>query len=558
VVATLLSLKLRLTLADLKRSTARLVVWIIMGLYALSLVVMGVIGLAAASMAVPGHEAQAAAITVVAGAVLVIGWALLPLVFFGSDQTLDPARFTQFSLGGSQLAPGLVLAGVVGLPGLFTAILALASALPWLGDPIAVVFGLVGGVLGWATTQVGCRVLSAGLSGILSSRKAKDMSGLIGLILVLLLSTVGYGFSVVMAIFSSGQQSLSAVWATLTSAADVLSWTPLGAPWAIVGDAGRGQWLMLACHVVLSFVYLGVGLWLYARVLDKALVTPPVAAGSATVTKGDLIARVAGWSWTQGAMAPVAAIMARCLKYWRRDPRYLGTIPAVVFMPLLFTAMSRVMTMPGLSQNEPVPAFVGVGMTASGLALMAVMCGFSLSADLAYDASAWWLHLAAGVRGWQDRAGRVFALCVWAVPLIVVVGIAVPVVVGASARIPATLGAMLSLYGAGVAVSSVFSALIIYPVPLPGESPMKMKTGMMGTQMLSQFGTMIGGVVLGLPVCLWAIVAHGVQGWMVLVVGAVWGCALAVAGVVIGGRVVDSRGVTILASLMKNDTRERG
>ena len=29
--------------------------------------------------------------------------------------------------------------------------------------------------------------------------------------------------------------------------------------------------------------------------------------------------------------------------------------------------------------------------------------------DLAFDGPAWWLHVAVGVRGWEDRLGRAIA-----------------------------------------------------------------------------------------------------------------------------------------------------
>ncbi|MDR2973358.1 MAG: hypothetical protein LBV00_01400 [Propionibacteriaceae bacterium] len=559
MVATLLSLKFHLTIAELKRSTVRLVLWIIGGLYVLAMIVGILVILASTSSAVKGAEAQTGSLIVLVGSLIVIGWILLPLVFFGSDQTLDPARFTQFPLKGSQLAPGLAVAGIVGLPGFFTALIALGSALPWVQVPVAFAFGLVGGVLGWFMTQLGARAASATLSGMLSSRKAKDMTGMISLIVILMLSMVGSMVSIVIQAFSSSPDLWQQTLATVDRVSAVLSWTPLGAPWALATDAGRGQWLLLVGHLVVTLAYIVLGLWGFGAILDRALVAPAHAESTTVITKGDFVAKAANWFWANGSMTPVAAITARCLRYWRRDPRYLGQMPAILLMPILFTVMSRFMgssiTMDG---GEGIPGWASVGMIAFGLGFMALMTGYTMSADVSSDSTAWWIHLASGVKGWQDRLGRVFGNMVWAAPLIIIVGVAVAIINGSTARIPAVLGAMLVLYLTALAVASVFSALIIYPMPLPGESPLRMKSAMMGAQMLSQMGSMGISAVLALPVCLWAVFTRGWTDWLILIVGIVWGVIVLVVGVILGGKVMDSRGPAILLTLRKNDSRERG
>jgi len=557
MVATLLKLKFRLTVAELKRSVARLVLWIFFAVYALFVVVMILIGLAASSLAIENHEGLAGSLTVVLGSLLVVGWTLLPLVFFGSDQTLDPARFVQFPLTGRKLAPGLVVAGVMGLPGLFTAIVCLGTALPWLGTPVVLVVGLIGGVLGFLMTQVGCRLASTAMSGTLSSRKGRDMTSLIGLVLVLLLSMGGYGISLIASMFNSGSGWGERVLSVLRTLGNILAYTPFGAPWALVADAGQGKWALLAIHAVLTFAYLGLGMWAYAGILDKALLSSTRTTATQVLTKGDSIARAASWRWARGTLVPVAAITARALRYWRRDPRYLGTIPAILIMPVIFTIMG--MTFPSLpaDDGQTMPAFLTTGMVAFGLGFTALMAGISLAADIAFDSTAWWIHLASGIRGWQDRLGRALGQAAWVLPMLVVLAIIVPVIVGAPHRIVAAVAAMVALYLVSMGSASVFSALIIYPVALPGESPLKMKTGMMGAQMLSSFGCMLSSGLLSLPICIWAIFATGWQAWLALLVAIIWGTGVCVGGVVLGGRIMESRGPAILATLKKNDSAQR-
>ncbi|MDR2895132.1 MAG: hypothetical protein LBV30_00535 [Propionibacteriaceae bacterium] len=555
MVATLLSLKFHLTIADLRRSPARTVFWIIGLVYAVAMMALVIWGLTALSWHVDGHFLEVGAITVTVGSLITLCWVLLPLVFFGADQTLDPSRFSLFPLTGRQLAPGLALAGLLGIPGAITAVVALASALPWLHRPLVLVIGVIGGALAWLTTQLWCRTASSALAASLSSRKSRDMAGLIGVVLVILLSFSSFAIQMIIRSFTNGgdwQQALS----VLDNLARVLSWTPLGAPWALVGDAGRGQWLWLAGHALVSLIYLALGFFLFAKVLDKALATPAAEAASSQIAKGDAIAKAANWFWVRPATVPVAAIVARCLRYWRRDPRYLTNVPMLILMPALFVVMSKTVGNPEFMGADAGPAWIGSWLVAFGLGLTGLMAGYSLSADTASDSTAWWLHLAAGVRGWQDRLGRAIA-ALWMAPYLAVITVVAAVVLGWVGRLPALIACVEVLFLVALGVSSIFSALIIYPVPLPGESPLRTRTGMMGAQMLSQFGSMLIAGVAALPICIWAIFSHGLIDWLLLLVGLIWGIGLLVAGVAIGGRVMDGRGPAILATLVKNDNRLR-
>ena len=560
MVATLLSLKLRLMIAEFRRSTVRLVLYILFGLYALLMLALMFIGLTASSLVVEGNEALVGTITVIIGSTLVVGWTIIPLLFFGFDQTLDPARFILFPLSGRKLAFGLILAGIISIPGLCTALLALGSALPWIRSPLVALVALLGGVLGLLMTQIFCRAASTALSGVLSSRKARDMTGLISLVALLLLSMSSYAFSLVTSFVAQNPDGVGGLLSASQQVAAVLAWTPFGAPWSLAADAALGRWWLMLGHLAAAVIYLALGLWLYVVVLNKALVTP-VRNDTGTVAKHDSIARAGAWIWANGPFSAVAAITARCLRYWRRDPRYLGQIPSVLLVFILFTVMG--ITMPMLypedfadMQAEFMSVFSS-GMIGFGINFAAMMTGYTLSVDVAYDASAWWIHLATGIRGWQDRLGRIIAQAIWAVPMLLIGGVAVPLAIGSPARIPATIGTMFTLYLTALGTSSIFSALFVYPVALPGESPLKMRTGQMGIQMISQLGCMFLAGLLGLPIAIWALFANGWMVWLVLVVGLLWGVGVMVAGVVLGGRIMDARGAAIMQSLINNDSRER-
>ena len=88
------------------------------------------------------------------GSAIVLGWVLLPLLFFGVDETLDPARFALLPLPRRTLARGMLAAAAVGIPGVATAV-ALAGAVVAAGTrggvPGAAV-GLAGALWWWSHT----------------------------------------------------------------------------------------------------------------------------------------------------------------------------------------------------------------------------------------------------------------------------------------------------------------------------------------------------------------------------------------------------------------------
>ena len=120
MVAHLLRLKLALLCNSFRRSPWQLVGVCIGALYGL-----GLVGDAGRRDRVPGRGGpRAVQHHPGRGRLLVtLGWAVIPLVAFGVDLTLDPARFTTFTLSRPKLAAGLLLSGFIGVPGLLTLLL---------------------------------------------------------------------------------------------------------------------------------------------------------------------------------------------------------------------------------------------------------------------------------------------------------------------------------------------------------------------------------------------------------------------------------------------------
>ena len=93
MVALLVRLKLTLLRRGFTRSGTAAFGMVVAYLFALGLSLPPAIGLAFLQAGGPG---LVSAVTVPFFAVLTLGWLVLPLLFFGVDETLDPARFALF------------------------------------------------------------------------------------------------------------------------------------------------------------------------------------------------------------------------------------------------------------------------------------------------------------------------------------------------------------------------------------------------------------------------------------------------------------------------------
>ena len=114
MVGHLVRLKLRLLANGLKRSAWQVVLMVLALLYGLGVLVVVTGGLAYVStQALVLRELVA----VVGGAALVLAWCVVPLVAFGVDATMDPARFAPYPIRRAHLLTGLAVSGLVGVPG---------------------------------------------------------------------------------------------------------------------------------------------------------------------------------------------------------------------------------------------------------------------------------------------------------------------------------------------------------------------------------------------------------------------------------------------------------
>jgi ABC-2 type transport system permease protein len=518
---TLLGLKLLLLRNGFRRSSWQLVAFVLGAVWALALVVSlggGLVALRFSPMDLAGP------VVVGGGTLAVLGWAFLPLVAFGVDETLDPSRFATFGVPRRTLVPGLLLGGLIGIPGVATTLLGLAAVVTFSRSPAATVFGLVALALAVLTAVAASRTTTTVAAAVLRGRRTRDALAVLGGILA-----VGVGPAFNVALDRAGD-----VVQLGRDVAGVAGWTPPGLAFAAAADAAAGQWPTALLRTLLALVVLAGLLWAWSAALGPAGTGPTGrgSSGAATVDtrRHPVLDRLPA--------TPAVAVALRCSRYWRRDPRYLLSAASLLVIPLLLVVLPA-------TQGRG----LGTWLLVAGPALAFVM-GWSLHNDVAYDHSAFALHVAAGLRGRDDRAGRVLAAALWQVPVAVLVAVGGAVLGDRADAVPAVLGATLALLGAGLGVSSVASALAPYPAPPPGANPFQSPRGAGAAAVLAQFATSGLTTALALPALLPAVLAvlgPAWVGWVALPVGVAL-CALWTwLGITQGGAVLDRRAPEVLA-----------
>ncbi|WP_295126738.1 transporter [uncultured Leifsonia sp.] len=523
MVATLVRLRLLVLRNSFRRSTSQLVAVIIGGVYALIALVVVLGGLVLLGFA-PVEVART--VVVIGGSAAVLGWAVLPLLLSGIEQTLDPARLAVYPIPLRPLMLGMLLSAVVGVAGAATTLASLATSLTWLRLPGVALVALVSGALGAATCIVVSRAVTSVSSGLSGGRRFREASGLLVLIPLILAGPIVIGIT-------RGLRSSSDA---LPAIADGLSWSPLGAAWAVPSQLALGDPLGALARFLIAAATFAV-LWLVWRWgLARSLVTP--ARGSSRVRaqgKQGWFGILPGTAW--------GAIAARCLTYWFRDPRYLRQLLVVPLMPLLFWFYGSI------NQHSSALVLIAAPVVAFSL-------GIGMIADVSYDSTAFALHVSKAVPGRADRWGRAAALLSFAVPAVVLIAVLAAAVGDAWHILPGLLGLALGILLTGSAVCAVTSARLVFPVPEPGDNPFRSRPGANISLIGPTFVAWGVIAVLCLPEIALFVVAlvtgDAIWGWAALAVGVALGGVLVGVGVRIGGGILDARAPELLLQLRKD------
>lgn len=523
-VPRFLLLKLALLGGAFRRSPWQVVGLIIASLYGLGMMVLLVAGLVAARF-VP-DVASVRAIVIVCGTVVTTGFLLLPLIF-GVDDTLDPRKFALFGIRSNRLAVGLAAGSLLSVPAIVLTVGALATTVTWSRGFWLTVLALIAAMIATATCVLAGRVATAVAGFLLDTRRARELTGVAGVLLVVLISPLVLSLSGV----DWSAQGLSIVGVF----ADILRWSPMGAAWAVPADTAAGHGGAAALELLIALAMLA-GLWLGWRALVAHMLVTPSRAGEVKVYSGlGWFSVMPGTRW--------GAVAARSLSYWGRDARYWVSLVMIPVIPVIVLgALGVVHAIPGTY-----PALLP-------LPIMALFLGWSAHNDVAYDGTAIWAHVAAGRIGLADRIGRLVPVLCFGLPLVVIGTIVSVSFYGDAQAALALVGVSVCELFVGLGLSSVLSTLAPYPVPKPGDSPFAQPQSVGAAAAFIQGFSILVIMMLSAPAIVFGVLGvFADPSWFVpsLWAGLGVGAAALVGGVLGGAAIFNRRGPQMIAAAVR-------
>ena len=522
MVATVLRIRSRVLGNTLARSPMQLVGFIFGVLGALWMLLFAAVGLF--FVGTLEFDVARSAVTA-AGALLVLGWVIGPIFVTGVDTTLDPAKLAPFPMTTTQMMIAITAGGLTGVGGMATVLAALLSFLVWVHEPVAAITAIVCVPIGVLICVVASRAVAALAAGVGGGRRTREVIGLVAFVLLIFASPLLIG--ILNALRAATDQGLQ-----LQSIVQAVSWTPIGAAWAVPGDLAIGDWPGAIVKFAIAVATLAV-LWvLWFRNLSASVIAPPARSG-AKRSAGSL-----GWFGVMPS-SPVGATWARSLTSWTRDMRYLRQLFVIPFAPVLILIYSQ--------WDVTGPFF------AMSALLSAFFAGLSTYSDISYDGTAFATVMQTGIRGRADRLGRTLGAATVIVPLVLLTTIVTIAISGRWDLLPAVLGASVGLTLVGFGVGAVSSSLLVVPAPAPGDSPFKRVPGTTFSMFLAFFACWGIVAVVSLPIIVPTVIAaltgSSVAGWIALAVGPIEGIVVLLAGVAIGGRSLDASAPRLLGQL---------
>jgi ABC-2 type transport system permease protein len=361
-----------------------------------------------------------------------IGWVMGPIVVRGAGLGLRPEWFALLPIPPRRLAAGLLGASFAGAAPAITlvafAVLPLTAAqfgvLPFLVAVPATLLELVMVVLL-------SRVVVAGLTATMSSRRGQELGGLL-IAVVIALASGGWSLATLM-----GQQLAAGTAPALGTALRVL---PSGWGAVAVAAADRSDWTVVLAALAGLAMLSGLLLGAWARLLP---VTMRRAGGRAPhAARGRPGPSVAGRppAWQRPLPAgPTGAVVVKELHAWRRDPgRSL-----LLLLALLISGLN--LAVPAVAFHLP----AGLPWVGLAAALIVAMGTANLYGD---DGTALWLTRMVPGSEAADVRGRQAAWLLVVGPVMVVLTVALTAFSGRGwawpwvlATLPAVLGASAGL-----------------------------------------------------------------------------------------------------------------
>ncbi|MEV0132289.1 ABC transporter permease [Dactylosporangium sp. NPDC050688] len=535
-------LKLRILRNAMRGKKSRVWLFVLSVFFGLWAAFVGVSLFAGSSIADDGLRPTLAAF---AGASLVLMWVLVPLLFFGVDETLDPARFSLLPVPRRTLVLGMLAAACVGIPPVVTLLTGLGSTVGAVldGGPAAGAVAVVGAVVGLAVCVAASRAVTSAFAGMLRSRKVRDLAAL-------LIALAGISCNpivqLVMALVENGESKQAA------TIGQVLSWTPLAAPFVAYVDAIAGDWHLAAARLAIGVAGVALLLWWWLQTIESAMLgtASTGAAKKAKTADGRPVRAFLPGIVRFLPVGRFAGLVGREVRYWFRDPRrrasLISLLATSVVVPFAFTFGF------GTGSGEQEAARQSAGLSGGALVISLMFAGafvgLVLVNQFGNDGTAYALHMLTNVPGQVELAARAIGVGILTFPLLAAGTVAVSVLSDHTAQLPAALGVGLCAYGISVGAAGVTSVLAPYPMP-DSANPFAMNTGQGSAKSMLSFVSMIITWVLTAPLLVaFLLLPDGFQ-WVLLPAGLLWGFALAWVGTRVAGNLLERRAPEVLIAV---------
>jgi len=479
-------------------------------------------------------DARMVALTTL-GFIVAIGWAALPVLIAGGDDTLDPRRFAPLGVKVSTIMPGLFVAALITLPTLFFAFLWLTLASSWFTEGAAIgALGLVGAAVQTVSCVALAKVTASWAARVFANRRARAVALIATGLVVAATAYVAWRA------LSTGLEKFFEE--NFDRVIDAAAATPIVSALTAPASAAAGEWASAWWRLGMAVAWTAVLVLAWRASVGLALVTPVYRSAGAR-GRSDRIVRAGRANpllLRSDRIGPAAAVYARVARAWRSDPRYVTGLVSVVVMPAAFVAII-------------IPAFdLDPRWALAAPFVMATSVGWGRHNDIAYDSSAVWMDVVAGRRGKDVMRGRFTTVVVWALPLVILVALLTGGWSGHWELAPPVTGAAVGALGVSLGVAAVTSVLLPYRVPAPGENPFGAEVGSVGAGLVGQLASSAATLLL-LPFvivpCVLAITVDSRWGVVATVGGLGLGAVGFVYGVLVAGRLYDKRAGKLLAAI---------
>ncbi|NBE82238.1 ABC transporter permease [Micromonospora sp. NEAU-HG-1] len=492
-----------------------------------------------------GEPKYALMVAAFGGGLLVLGWLLLPLVFFGVDETLDPARFALLPLTRRTLVTGLLAAALVSVPtvAVLIATFGLVLTAGMLGGWAAALVAAVGVAAGLILCVAASRAVTSAFATMLRSRRVRDLAAVLLAVLAALLGPLQ------IVVLAAVRQ---ADWDRLAGVARIVGWTPFGAPWTVGIDVAEGRAWAAPLKLLITAAAIGALLWWWSRSLESAMVGA-AGGGTAKARSGpvggavrQLFPRAVGWARRDR----FGALVARECRYWWRDARRranLITIAVIgIFVPVMVNfGGASLSTADGMELATPDSSPV---LASLSVIFVGVLASVTLANQFGFDGSAYAANVVAGVPGRLELRARAAAFSVYVLPILAVVAVVLAVVLGRPAWLGLLAGTLLASYGVGLAVNALISVLGAYSLP-ETSNPFAMNSGAGLAKGLLTVLSMIASTVAAVPMVVAAALLGDVWLWLALPLGLAYGLGAALLGTYLAGDVLDRRAPELLTAV---------